>query len=135
MDFHGKFENMKGKAGELAESAKDVAGDFAETAMVKSKRMLEITRLNFNSAGEESNIKKNYTAIGKLYFELHGDAPEEAYAEFCEKIKASKSAIAANRTKIAAMKHKDAEEEEEAAEETAPVEETVAPAEEEPKED
>jgi hypothetical protein len=106
MDFHEKFESMKGKAGEFAENAKDVAGDFAETAVAKSKQMLEITRLNFNSAGEESIIKKNYTAIGKLYYELNGENPEAPYAEYCEKIKASKAAIAANKAKIAAMKQK-----------------------------
>ncbi len=106
MDFHEKFESMRGKAGELAGSAKDVAGDFAESAMAKSRQMLEITKLNFNSAGEESNIKKNYAAIGKLYFELNGNSPEALYAEYCEKIKESQAIIAANRAKIAGMKHR-----------------------------
>lgn len=109
MDFKSTFENLKGRATEMAQAG-----------VAQSKRLAEIAKLKTANMAEEDTIKKAYIEIGKLYYAEQGAAPDGAYAAACEKITASKALIETNNERIAELKQSgDSEIVEEAAEEAA----------------
>ena len=89
----GFFDNLKGKA-----------TDLAQAGVAQSKRLAEIAKLKTANLGEEDTIKKAYIELGKLYYAEKGLSPEGAYAAACEKITAAKAAIEANNDRIAELK-------------------------------
>ena len=115
------FERLKNKAAGLAQSS-----------MAKAKELTEVGKLKMQNASEQENIRRAYQEIGKLYYEQHGQEPEEALAELCKKIDGSKARIEYNNERIADMKaagslsDEDVAAEEPAPEEPAP-EEPAAP--------
>lgn len=104
MDFKSTFENLKGRA-----------TDLAQAGVAQSKRLAEIAKLKADNMASEDAIKKAYLEIGKLYYAEKGAAPDGAYAAACEKITAAKAAIEANNDRVAELKQPgDPEPEEEA---------------------
>ncbi len=87
------FEQLKGKATELAQAG-----------VAKSKQLAEIAKLKTANMGEEDAIRKAYLEIGKLYYAEHKDAPEGAYVALCDKVSSAQAVIRANKEKIAALK-------------------------------
>lgn len=87
------FESLKAKARELT-----------NTGVSKAKELTEIGKLKVQNVSEQDEIRKAYMAIGKLYFEQHGDSPEEGYAELCRQIADSRAKIEYNNQRIADMK-------------------------------
>ena len=87
------FERLKNKAAGLAQSS-----------MAKAKELTEIGKLKMQNASEQDSIRKAYQEIGKLYYEQHGQQPDEAFAELCKKIDGSKARIEYNNERIADMK-------------------------------
>ena len=78
--------------------------DLAQAGVDKSKKVMEIVRLNLNNAAEEDTMKKAYLEIGKLYYAERGMAPDGAYVALCEKITAAKVNIEENKARIAEIK-------------------------------
>ena len=93
MDLKSTFENLKGRATEMAQAG-----------VAQSKRLAEIAKLKTANMAEEDTVKKAYLEIGKLYYAEKGAAPDGAYAAACEKITAAKAAIEANNDRIAELK-------------------------------
>lgn len=93
MDLKSTFENLKGKA-----------TDLAQAGVAQSKRLAEIAKLKTANMAEEDAIKKAYLELGKLYYAENGAAPEGAYAAACEHITASKALIETNNERIAELK-------------------------------
>lgn len=93
MDFKSTFENLKGKA-----------TDLAQAGVAQSKRLAEIAKLKADNMAAEDAVKKAYLEIGKLYYAEKGAAPDGAYAAACEKITAAKAAIEANNDRVAELK-------------------------------
>ena len=87
------FERLKNKAAGLAQSS-----------MAKAKELTEVGKLKMQNASEHENIRRAYQEIGKLYYEQHGQEPEEALAELCRKIDGSKARIEYNNERINDMK-------------------------------
>lgn len=94
------FESIKGKVSELAQSG----AALAQTGMAKAKEVADITKLKVANAAEESNIRKAYIELGKLYYAEFSANPGEAYAPHCEAIAAAKEKIAYNNEKIEDIK-------------------------------
>lgn len=113
------------------DSIKDKAKALAQTGANKSKQVAEIAKLNFANLSEESNMKKVYLEIGKLYYAERGMAPEAAYAALCEKITASKVNVEENKNRIEELKKEggitDAEVEAAAETAAAKVEDLIVP--------
>lgn len=93
MDLKSTFENLKGRATEMAQAG-----------VAQSKRLAEIAKLKTANMAEEDAIKKAYVELGKLYYAEHGATPDGAYASACEKITASKALIETNNERIAELK-------------------------------
>ena len=87
------FERLKNKAAGLAQSS-----------MAKAKELTEVGKLKMQNASERENIRRAYQEIGKLYYEQHGQEPEEALAALCKKIDGSKARIEYNNERINDMK-------------------------------
>lgn len=70
----------------------------------KAKELGEMTKTNLNNLAEEEKIAQTYAEIGKLYVQLHEDAPEEAYVELFARLKQAKQNIQKNKDRAATLK-------------------------------
>ena len=90
MDFIEKLgETITIKGKEAADKAKEVA---------------EIASLKSQIATCEEVMKKNYLEIGKIYFELYGDMPEEPFEKQCRAIRNAKNGVEALEEKLKEIK-------------------------------
>lgn len=90
MDFFDKVGDAVAEAGEkLADKAKEAA----ELVSLKS----QITTC-------EEVIKKNYVAIGKLYYEKYRENPDEPFEKQCRAIGNAQDGIAKLRERIDEIK-------------------------------
>jgi DNA-binding ferritin-like protein len=90
MDFFDKLgETISTKGKEVTGKAKDLA---------------EVANLKGQISTCEDVIKKNYTEIGKKYYEMHAAAPEEEYDEQCRAIANAQNAIVDLENKIKEIK-------------------------------
>ena len=87
------FESLKAKVTELT-----------STGVAKAKELTEVGKLKVQNVSEQEEIRKAYMAMGKLYYEQHGQEPGEGYAQYCAKIADCLSKIAYNNERIADMK-------------------------------
>ena len=70
MEFFEKFsKTVKEKSKAAAGKAKEVAG---------------VAQLKIQISTQEELIKKNYQEMGKLYYELYSEMPEEPFRKACE---------------------------------------------------
>lgn len=102
-----KLDDLRGKATEMMQSG------------------VAIAKLKTDNMADEDAMRRAYLAIGKMYFELYGDAPDAALATECERIRACQLRIAENNLRLAQMKDDIMESATDAAEEpvkTAPAE-------------
>ena len=62
--------------------------DTAKAAAKKSGNVVDLTRLNMNIGAEEEKIKKLYSEMGKLLYDvyLEGEQINEDLVTYCEKI-------------------------------------------------
>ncbi len=70
----------------------------------KAKDLAEIASLKGQISTCEDVIKKNYIEIGRLYYEKHGQEPEEEYDEFCRAIGNARTGIEELEEKIRNIK-------------------------------
>lgn len=90
MEFFDKLEET------ITTKSKEVAD--------KAKKMAEIAGLRGQIGTCEEVLKKNYLEIGKLYFELYGDMPEEPFGKYCHSIKNAKNNVDELEQKIREIK-------------------------------
>ena len=144
-------KDFAGKAGDtvkdFAEKAGDGAKDLAEKTADKAKTGGRIAKLTMDVSTEKERMKKAFIEVGRLYYDLHKDAPESCFEQLCEELAISDARIAEMEAEIAELKaafrskedtditveFEEVVEQEEAAAEEAPVEE--APAEDAPVEE
>lgn len=96
----------------VTDGAKTVAraGRYnVDAAAEGAKAAVRIGRLNIDIAAERDAIRRNYAAIGKLYYELHRDSPEEALEQAVADIRLSEERIAEMYAEIDGIKNGDIE--------------------------
>lgn len=93
-------DGAKGFAGRAAAGAKNVAGTVAD----KAKSGGSIVKLSMDAATARENLKKIYIEIGKLYYETHKDAPEEAFVQLFEEARQTEELIAAKEADLSGHK-------------------------------
>jgi hypothetical protein len=89
------------------ESFIDFAGEAAQTAAKKTKKLAEIAKSNLSIYSEEDKIKKAYAELGKLYYRDYvvGEEMDEAeYLPWCQQIDEAKQTIADLRDYIEDLK-------------------------------
>lgn len=80
--------------------AKNIASKLGETISVKGKEvtdkakdLVEIANLKSQIKTNEDMMRRSYTEIGRLYYELHGTEPETDYEEQCRAIENAQNTI------------------------------------------
>ena len=82
---------------------KKIAQSGQEAAQ-KAKNTAEIIKLNGMISEEEKRINNLHIQIGKLYYEVYGENPEEQFAQFITDINDAKVKIAAHTEQISIIK-------------------------------
>ena len=104
------FNDFLSKAGAAASKAAEKARDLAVATAAKTKQLSRIAKLNMDISAQKDNMKKAYAELGRLYYEAHRDAPDEACAPLCAQIDVARAAIEALEEEIASLKAAENEE-------------------------
>lgn len=80
----------------LTNAGKDVAK--------KTKELADVTKLNMQISSEEDNIKNKYSEIGKLYYKLFSESPDERFTQLFSSITESAGKINSFKEQIQAIK-------------------------------
>ena len=87
------FEKFKKKAEAAADSLADKTVEIAKKAADKTKSAAKIAKLNTDIAVEENAIKKNFTEIGRIYYAMSKDAPDDSVAALVMQVTAAMERI------------------------------------------
>ena len=98
MALRDKLDDLYGKATEMVQTGVDKATEMMQSGVT-------IAKLKTDNIAEEDAMRRAYLAIGKMYFELHGEHPDPAFAVECDRICACKRRIAENNLGLAEMKN------------------------------
>lgn len=103
----GTINSIVGKVKEVAESG--AVRDIYENGASRAKSYGRIAKLALELNGENEELKRVYTEIGRLYYEQAKDAPEGFFAplfaqaeEICGRIAAKEDEINALKADVAA---------------------------------
>ena len=103
----GTINSIVGKVKEVAESG--AVRDIYENGAIRAKSYGRIAKLALELNGENEELKRVYTEIGRLYYEQAKDAPEGFFAplfaqaeEICGRIAAKEDEINALKADVAA---------------------------------
>ena len=75
-----------------------------QEAAQKAKNTAEIIKLNSMISDEEKRINNLHLQIGKLYYDVYGENPEEQFAQFIIDINDSKAKIEVHKEQIRVVK-------------------------------
>lgn len=89
---------------DILEKIGDTISSKGKEAADKAKELAEIANLKSQIATCEEVIKKNYVEIGRMYYEQHGDMPEEPFAKACRAIKNAQEGVDDLEAKIKEIK-------------------------------
>jgi chromosome segregation ATPase len=98
------FGEIKKKASAAAEKIAEKSMELAKTTAEKTKQLSMIAKLNADILSEKDNIKKAQQQLGKTYYELFRDRPNDELAEFCIRIDAANEAILNKQEQIKQLK-------------------------------
>lgn len=98
------FDELKQKAIDTVEIIADKTVEIYKIAEEKTKLFAKVTKLSADIALEKGDLRKHYRELGKMYYDLHKHAPEEAFAQLCDEVTASLDTIAAKQKEIDALK-------------------------------
>lgn len=99
-EFYDLKEKVMSTLGAVADMTKGAAVKTADAA----KNMTRIAKLSVEVGSEKDTIKKAYAEIGKIYYDLHKDAPDDLFAQLCEEITLTLKNIEAKEAEIAELK-------------------------------
>ncbi|MCM1185732.1 MAG: hypothetical protein NC251_04570 [Lachnoclostridium sp.] len=89
---------------DFLEKIGDVITEKGQEAVDKAKDVAEIVNLKSRISTCEDVIKKNYTEIGKLYYEQFKDMPDADFQKQCRTIANAENGIAKLQAKIKEIK-------------------------------
>lgn len=98
------IENVAGKTKVVADKAADAARDIAGKTADKTKAVARITKLNLEISSEKDTIKKAYSEIGRLYYELHHNDPDTFFIQLCDEVTLANNNIAEKESEITELK-------------------------------
>lgn len=67
----------------VGESLSSASKSVAE----KAKQLAEVSSLNGRINAQEEIVERAYLEMGKRYYELHNESPEEGFGDYCTSIK------------------------------------------------
>ena len=98
------LDDLKKKAKDALNTIADVSVEAYKVAEEKAKIVARRAKLNAEIAREKALIRHCYSAIGKAYYELHGDDPDDAFKDNCDDISEALASIEAKKAEIEDLK-------------------------------
>ena len=103
----GTINSLTGKVKEVAQSG-TVRGIYEQGA-ARAKAFGQLTKLTLSINGDNEELKRVFTEIGKLYYEQAKDAPEGFFASLFSQVESIKADIADKQAQIDELKAQTAE--------------------------
>jgi len=94
------FDEIVQKTAETAEAIAGKSSVVIEKATDAARSVMRAGKLNMDIAAEKDRIRRNYSLLGKLYYEAHKDDPEAAFEQVVSDIALSEEKIAAMREEL-----------------------------------
>ena len=98
------FDEFKEKAIETVEIIADKSVVFVRNVADKTKIVAQITKLKADISTDREAMRKNFKLIGKRYYELHKDDPEDGLAQLVEEVARTEKRITESKEEIEALK-------------------------------
>jgi len=98
------LDDLKKKAKDALNTIADVSVEAYKVAEEKAKVVARRAKLNAEIAREKALVRRCYSEIGKAYYNLHGDAPDDAFKDSCDDITAAFESIEAKKAEIEDLK-------------------------------
>jgi hypothetical protein len=98
------FDEFKQKAKDTMETIADKSVELYKIAEEKTKLLAKITKLSAEMTLEKGNLRKLQRELGRMYYELHKDVPEDPMVQTCTEITSSLEFIAKKQKEIDALK-------------------------------
>ena len=98
------LDDLKKKAKDALNTIADVSVEAYKVAEEKAKVVARRAKLNAEIAREKALIRRSYSEIGKAYYNLHGEAPDDAFKDSCDDITAAFESIEAKKAEIEDLK-------------------------------
>ena len=99
------YDEIKKKAIDALETIADVSVEAYKLAEEKARVFAKRAKLTAEITKERAQIRRVKLDIGGIYYDLHKDAPGDAFKESCESISASLECIAANQRELEELKN------------------------------
>jgi len=101
------FDDFKKKAKGAFGTITEVSVEAYKLAEERAKGVAKSAKLNSEISRETAMIKRLHAEIGRMYYDLHKDNPEEAFVQNCTEITSAIARIADRRRELDEMKNKD----------------------------
>lgn len=98
----GTFNSLLGKARDLTENSN--VREIYDSGMSRAKTYGRMAKLALEVNGESEELKKVYTEIGKLCYEMNKDEPEGYFIPLFDRVKEITASILAKEEEVQAMK-------------------------------
>ena len=98
------FEEFKQKAWDTVGTIADRSVELYKVAEEKARLLAKITKLSTEITFEKGDLRKHYRELGKLYYDLHKDAPETELTQSCMEIASSLEVIASKQREVDALR-------------------------------
>ena len=89
---------------DFIEKLGDTITSKGKAAAGKARNQAEILSLRSQISTCEEVIRKNYQEIGKLFYEMHGEDPDNPFEKQCTAVKNAESGIEELQKKIDCLK-------------------------------
>ena len=101
------FDDFKKKAKDAVGAITDVSVEAYKLAEEKAKAVAKKARLNSEISREKSMIRRLHTEMGRVYYELYKDNPEEVFVQNCTEIASAIERIAERQRELDEMTKND----------------------------
>ena len=99
------YDDLKKKAKDAIDTIADISVEAYKIAEEKAKILARRTKLSAEITRDKATIRRLKIEIGGAYYDMHKDAPEEAFKQNCEEITAALDSIEAKRREIEDLKN------------------------------
>lgn len=98
------LNEIKGTVFSALGVAAEKTRNFADKASDRAKDVSRITKLNFELKSAKDTIEKSYSEIGKIYYNIHRNNPEDYFIQLCEEVTSTNKRIDAIQSEIDRIK-------------------------------
>ena len=99
------IDDLKRRAKEALDTITDVSVEAYKVAEEKARLLARKAKLNADISRENTFIRRQRAEIGKIYYDLYKDSPDEPFRGCCEDITSAYGRIADMRSELEDIKN------------------------------